>query len=213
MPAVLAREERGVGGSEKIPALERDLGRLTADLDSRNNELLLQKQEKSKCDISLEKYKRDNEELSQQVERLSRDNARLQEERKGGSEFPVEMEKLRLQLQAWERRQEALEREAEAAQAEKQVANDYSDYLHGQKKLLEGQLLKLKGELEESQAENTELKQSVQKLSKDTEAPPPLPTRSKPVLKAPLPKPQKEPSTQSKQSTPAGGGGGEESKN
>ena len=173
--------------SEKLRALERELSRLTADLDSRNNELM---EERSKYKASLEEYKRENGDLSQQAERLARDNSRLRAAEKQGSEFPVEMEELQLQLAAWERKQGEVEREVERARADKQVANDYSDYLHGQKKLLEGQLLKLKGDLEESLAKNRELTLRVQ-LSKDTgSSPPPLPTRSKLILKAPLSPPQ-----------------------
>ena len=194
--AVLAREtERDRGASEKVRALERDLNKLTADLDVRNDELA---QERLKYNASLEKYKRENEGLSQQVERLTRDNSRLREgEKKGSTEFPVELEKLQLQAEAWERKQGEMEREAKQAKEDKQVANEYSDYLHEQKKLLEGELLELKTKLEDSLAENAKLKVCIDKLSKETKSsPPPLPRRSKPILKTPLPQ--------------SSGGGGEE---
>ena len=196
--AVLAREterDRNRGASEKVRALERDLNKLTADLDVRNDELA---QERLKYNASLEKYKRENEGLSQQVERLTRDNSRLREgEKKGSTEFPVELEKLQLQAEAWERKQGEMEREAKQAKEDKQVANEYSDYLHEQKKLLEGELLELKTKLEDSLAENAKLKVSIDKLSIETKSsPPPLPRRSKPILKTPLPQ--------------SSGGGGEE---
>ncbi|KAI6659762.1 hypothetical protein LOD99_10652 [Oopsacas minuta] len=173
---VTPQTDRGRVTSEEKRSLQDDINRLTADLDNRNNELVQQRQEYLK-------YKQENTDLTKQVELLLKDNKILRTAGKPVVSIPVEIETLQLKIQEWEKKYGILENEVIKFKEEKNSANEYSDYLYQQKQQFEDKLQEVQQKLNTSQIQITELKANLQEFVKDENAPPPLPTRCKPVLK------------------------------
>ena len=182
MVGQLAVTEREQTNRDNPQTLEETINRLTVDLDSRNNELAQQRQ------VS-DRYKQQEAHLSQQIELLNVEMKKLKASEQPATVVPIEIEKLTRQIQESEKKSEMLEREVNKLKEEKLSANNYSDYLYRQKQSFESQLLEVVERFKESQSQVDKLTAKLDSLTETENAPPPLPTRAKPVSKEKEPQP------------------------